>query len=168
MAVDTNHFVAFRCPGNASPGNAYGQVLTVNTTTWAVTTSATEVTMQVSTTYGAQEPKTIMIDSSHFLFICSTEVSNNGGASSSVWARIWSIDTSTYVMTAVGTSAIQLVNSVGIYVTNMSSLALSKIDTSHFLLKCSSNASNAQAIVLEVNIGTGTITSSASFLYLMV
>lgn len=130
--IDTNHFINFWFD---AAGNTYGyaQVFTVNTSTWAVTTSGDKL----QTTY-SNNNRCRQVDSNHFI--------NYNYNSTQGIAIIFAVNTSTWAVSAVSSVAFDTQTAVG-----SSAFAM---DSEHYINFWSGVAGDGFAQVFEVEVPT--------------
>lgn len=147
--VDTNHFINFWGGGAGITGLV--QMFTVNTTTWAVTTSAASLTFD---TLQISALKAFRVDTNHALLFWGGAGDEDG------YIQIFTINTTTW---AVTTAAAKLeIDTQGI-----SSPNGFKIDDTHFILFWSgANSTVGKAQVISINTTTWAVaTAGAVFDY---
>lgn len=135
-AIDANHFVCFYA---GTDFDGFAQVFTINTTTWAVTTSSSS--LEFDTTRGYYN-NSAQVDATHFLNIWG------GGVSSYGIAQVFAVNTSTWAITTAGSS-------FNFYTDSWSVDSLCVIDSNHFYVN-----GNTGPIVLTVNTSTWAVTTA--------
>lgn len=113
--VDTNHFILYWTGGSGLTG--YAQVFTVNTSTWAVTTTGSALQFDTATVLGGNS--CCQIDDNHFINFW-------GGSGEDGFVQSFTVNTSTW---AVTTSAGRLEFDT----TNGQLHTCCQVDTSHFI-----------------------------------
>jgi hypothetical protein len=145
IGIDTNHALVF---WQDSDGDGRCQVLTVDTTTWAVTTASTPLEFDTQDYLGSVS-HAVKVDDNHFLCAWC-------GVSGDGYIQTFTVNTTTW---AVTTASSVLEHDTQ----NGSANYLCKIDTNHFILVYSGGASSyGQAQVFTVNTTTWAVTTSSS------
>lgn len=143
--IDDTHALAVY--GDAS-GNGYAQVLAVNTSTWAVSTTAGELNY---ITASGKQPLLLMIDSTH-CFLASQNSSLYAG-----FAQVLEVNTSTWAVSTTATP-LQFVPDFEYGYPQAAML----LDDNHLLFIFSGDSSDGYAQVLEVNTSTWVVSTSSS------
>jgi hypothetical protein len=131
--IDSTHVLAIWRKGS-STYHAYGQVLSINTSTWEVTLVGTEVELTSGT---SNYISSVQLDTNKFVMFCSTS------------AKVISVNTSTWVVSVVGT---------GLTSGNNYNKAL-YVDSSHCIRFWGLSADYNKVQSFEVNTSDGTITA---------
>ncbi|MHC4365957.1 MAG: hypothetical protein ACYSTJ_10850, partial [Planctomycetota bacterium] len=138
--IETGRYL---CAYKGWDGSGRAVVLTVNTTTWEITSGITLNYASVGKT-----PALTQIDDDNYL--CAYE-----GGGSDGWAVILTVNPVTWTVSE-GT-AFEYDGSKG------KTPALAQIDSTHYLCAYTGNRDDGWAAVLKVDTGTGTITKESSF-----
>jgi hypothetical protein len=142
--VDTNHLIVF---WGGSGTDGFVQILEVNTTTWAISTSAASLEFD---TQDCRWNSCSQIDSNHFVNFWT-------GNGDDGFVQVFEVNTSTWAVTTASAS-LEFNTQSGLY------NSCEKIDTSHFInVFLGGSPSNAYAQVFAVNTSTWAITTAASF-----
>lgn len=142
VAIDTNHFLnVWTGPGS----DGWAQVLTVNTTTWAVTTANASLEFDTAQGTYVQAEK---IDDNHFMVVWAGN-GNDG------FAQVFTVNTTTWAVTTAADR--QEWNA-----SNSTYNSTVKVDTNHFMVVSAQLASDGFAQVLTVNTTTWAVTTSAA------
>ncbi len=146
LPIDSNHFIVFYA-GEGSDG--YAEVLTINTSTWAVTTAAASLEFD---TDNGQYNSALKIDSNHF-------INFYGGSGSDGYAEVFAVDTSTWAVTTTATRK-EFDTNNGLH------NSACQIDTNHFINFWTGAAAttDSRAQVFTVNTTTWAVTTAADLL----
>lgn len=145
--IDSNHFLIF-FQGDAG-GDGYVVPLTVNTSTWNVTTAATELEFNpYSYVYGAVSK----IDANHFLLV------SGSGVSQYAVAQTFAVNTTTWAVTTTSSILeIDAIQNIGVNCV--------KADTNHFFVTWKEiNGDDDFAQVLVVNTSTWAVSTAGASL----
>ncbi len=146
VPIDSTHYLVVWRGGTAT-ADSWAQVLTVNTTTWAVTTAAAK--KQFDTDLGAYF-ECVKIDTNHFLNVWQ-------GVSNDCYSQVFTVNTTTWAVTTAASSFVIDTN-------GGSHNACVQIDTNHFAVFRAGTSLHGFVDVLEVNTTTWAIsTSTTSF-----
>lgn len=146
--VDDNHFIVFY-GGEANDG--YSEVFTINTTTWAVTTSAAR--LEFDTQYGAYD-ECQKIDTNHFVNFWQGSSDTDG------YAQAFTVNTTTW---AVTTSSATILEFDTVYCGDKSSFIIPDY-SNYVILFWQGNGALGYAQVFTVNTTTWEVTTAASSL----
>ena len=139
--IDANHFINFFM-GESSDG--YAQVLTVNTSTWAITTSSSSLEFDtVFGNYNCCYP----IDANHFINFWE-------GESFDGYVQVFTVNTSTWAVTTAA-DRLEFDTQYGRY------NSCSPIDSNHFINFFLGGAGYAQVQVFTINTSTWAVTTAA-------
>lgn len=141
IAIDTNHFIATY---GGEGGDGYAQVFTVDTSTWAVSTSSARLEFDTTLGHYNQIQK---IDTNHY-FIAWSGSGNDG------YVQVLNVDTTTW---AVTTAAASLEWEVAL--SRWQSVV--PVDTNHFVMFTEGNASDGFAVVFAVDTTTWAVTTTS-------
>lgn len=144
IKVDTNHFLVGWRGGTGAAGLC--QVLTVDTTTWAITTAAASLTVDAGRTSGGAD--LIAIDANHFLHSWC-------GTAGDGFVQVLTVDTTTWAVTTAAAS-LEFDTQDGPY------SSLETIDTNHFILLWGDSTGDGKSWVLEVNTTTWAVTTTTA------
>jgi len=141
VKVDSTHFFAM-WSGDGADG--YAQILSVNTSTWAVTAEGTPV--EFDTTNG-QYTACYLLDATHALGVYA-------GAGSDGFARVFTINSSTWAVTAE--TALEFDTTLGQF------NSVVQVDSNHFVNFWYGNGSVGKAQAFTVNLSTWAVTAEGS------
>lgn len=147
LQVDTNHFLDVW--HETVSADIFAQVLAVNTSTWAVTTAASSLTIETQNT-DADALAAIQVDVNHYMVVWL-----GGAATADTRAQILAVNTTTFAVSTAA-SAKLIDTDVG------SDFALAAVDTNHFMLVWKSAAGDGFSQVLAVNTTTWAITTAGA------
>ncbi len=133
VKIDEGHCAVFSHDNSLYTG--YAQVLAVNTSTWAVTTTATPLKFVADFGYGIPQSAKL-IDENHVLLVFV-------GPSSDGYAQVFTVNTSTWAVTTAAAS-------LEFDAVNLSHASTVKIDTSHFACTWSGSGNDGYAQVITV------------------
>lgn len=140
---DTNHFINAWASGGS---DGFVQAFTVNTTTWAVTTSGSSLEFD---TQQFNWGNITGIDANHFLLIWGDVNYYVVAQTFAVNTSTWAITTSSSILTLEGEAA------YGAYPN------CKKVDTNHFIAFWSGGSDDGFAQILTVNTSTWAVTTAA-------
>ena len=144
IAVDTNHF--FVCYGGAG-SDGFAEVLTVNTSTWAVTTAAARLEHD---TQNGLHNSVSQIDTNHFIdFYLGSATTTDG------WAQVFTVNTSTW---AVTTASARFLFDTDVGSHNSSH----QVDANHFLNFWGGASADGFAQTFTVNTSTWAVTTAST------
>ncbi len=145
LPVDTNHFIITSI--DSTTPKSYMQVLEVNTTTWAVTTSGALFEFQTNPAGKGYSISGFKVDTNHFMYAW-------GRTSTDAYAQTMVVNTSTWAITTAG--------AIKSFDTYYDGGQLADIDTNHCIVFYSSSATEGSAVTLAVNTSTWAVTTAAS------
>jgi hypothetical protein len=143
VLIDANHVLVIW--NGASKADGLAQVLTVNTTTWAISTANSSLNFDTGV---IGFPATWKVDTNHFIVFWASSNSVQGEV------QILAVNTSTWAVTTAG--AILEFDS-----TADTKNAIYQIDTNHFINFWGGAAGDGFVQVFEVNTSTWAVTTSA-------
>lgn len=146
FAVDSNHFINFWL-GGAATTDGFVQVFTVNTTTWAVSTTA--ASLLFDTNVGSHNT-CFQIDSNHFINFWS-------GASTDGFTQVFEVNTTTWAVTTAG-AQLEFDTQENDY------NSCFQIDSTHFINFWSGNTALGFVQVFTVNTSTWAVTTAGAVL----
>jgi hypothetical protein len=144
VQIDTNHFITFYL-GSATTTDGFAQVMTVDTTTWAITTSSSRFLFDTDVgSYNSAQK----IDANHFINFWA-------GSGADGYVQVFTVDTTTWAVTTAN-SSLEFDTSNGTYNTSW------KIDDNHFINFWSGSGSDGYVQVFTVNTSTWAVTTANS------
>jgi len=147
--IDTNHI--FVCIPGAGSGDGYAYVLTVNTSTWAITTASTPLDFETASMNGVWA---LPIDANHFL-VCWRSAATSGRA------QVLTVNTSTWAITTAGSQLAFSTTGDPLY----SDFHGAVVDANHFIMMSQSYSTpRGEAQILAVNTTTWAVTTAAASL----
>ena len=143
-AIDANHFIVFFTTTNS---DGFVQVITVNTTTWAVTTANTALEFDTQNHF---YPSCFKVDTNHFINFWSGITGNDGAV------QIFTVNTTTWAVTTAGAR-------LG-FVANAAFNSCAKIDDTHFINFWSDVSSTLDGFcqIFTINTTTWAVTTANS------
>ena len=142
--VDANHFINFWA-GNSADG--FAQTFVVNTTTWAVTTSSSQLEFD---TQNCTHNASIQIDTNHFV-----NVWLGGATTTDLRAQVFTVNTTTWAVTTA--------NSALLFDTDVGSWnSILMVDSNHFINFWTGASGDGFAQVLTINTSTWAVTTAGS------
>jgi hypothetical protein len=148
--IDSNHFLHTYIGGKFSAARAL--TLTVNTSTWAVTTSSSTIVFDgVSTPY---EPRSSLIDNSHAVVFWTKGSTLYGSA------QVLAVNSSTYAVTTAGAML-----TFDTSIVNASFHSNVAIDSNHFLNAWNGEGNDGYIGVFAINLSTWEVTTKSILEY---
>ena len=143
--IDSNHFINFWNGGNFG-NNGLTQVFEINTSTWNVTTSNSNLDYIITGEYNS----CANIDSNHFINFCA-------GSGDDAFAQVIEVNTTTWAVTTAS-AALEFDTVYGLY------NDCCQIDSNHFINFWLGNGGDGYGQVFEVNTTTWAVTTANSSL----
>lgn len=150
--IDTNHFIVFwrGAIGTGSYPDGWVQVITVNTSTWAVTTAGASLDFDTTYNGGGLDNNCYQIDANHFINFWALYDSKWKG-----YVQTFTVNTSTWAVTTA---------SARLNYDTQKAIGSScfKIDTNHFINFWAGETTHSYTQSFTVNTSTYEVTTSAA------